>query len=249
MIDVCPDNPIPRRTAVRQLMLGTAASVFGGIFRPAVLSAADPVESIGTLNLKTGDFPALLNAGGSVRLNVGLDAPIVLSRAAAGVFYAVSARCTHQGCIVNAYDAGSDLIRCGCHGSTYQIDGTLAGGPAERSLDTYAASFDGVDAISVRLPGLTFAAREIAGESAAGETRRLRLVFNPQPFTTYQVWLREDLNATARLVPFGLSATGVLSQTGYVNRNLADLTPVVTLYVELTRSKGFFQIVQVVTKY
>ncbi len=246
-----PQKTIHRRTVVRELILGTAVTLLGGVLRPQSLSAVGTinVESLGTLKLKTGDFPALQSAGGSVRLNVGLEYPIVLSRAGAETFYAVSSKCQHNGCVVNAFAPALGLIRCSCHGSTYQIDGTLVGGPARRSLDTYAVQFDGIDTLSVQLPGITYAAREIALESTNGETRRFRIVFNPLPFTSYQVHFKTDLNTDPQLIPFSLLPMGDLSQTTYTNRDLANLTPEVTLYVEMRTPQGFFQIVQLVTEY
>lgn len=246
-----PEFPTTRRTVVRQLILGTAVSLAGGLLRSQSILAADlpGIASVGTMTLKTTQFPALLGAGGSVRLNVGLDYPIVLSRGAGNQFYAVSTRCQHNGCIVNAYDPALGLIRCSCHGSTYQIDGTLAGGPAQAGLDAFTTTFDGNDKVTVQLPGVTFAARQITIESVSGNTRRIALVFNPVIFTTYQVQFRSDLTAAPQIIPFASTAAGVANQTSYVNRNINNITPTITLYVDMTTPNGFFQIVQVVTTY
>ena len=246
-----PETPTTRRTVVRQLILGTAVSLIGGLLRSQSVLAVDlpAMGSVGTLVLKTSQFPTLLNIGGSVRLNVGLDYPIVLSRGADNRFYAVSTMCQHAGCIVNAYDPTLGLIQCTCHGSTFQIDGTLVDGPAQSGLDAYATVFDGNQSVSVQLPGVTFAARQIAIESVAGDTRRLSLVFNPVIFASYQVQFRSDLSGAAQTIPFATTPTGPANQTSYVNRNINNLTPTVTLYVDMATPKGFFQIVQVVTEY
>lgn len=245
------ETPTTRRTVVRQLILGTAVSLTGGLLRSQAVLAADlsGPASEGTMVLKTGQFPVLLNTGGSVRLNVGLDYPIVLSRGAGNRFYAVSTMCQHNGCIVNAYDPATGLIRCSCHGSTYQIDGTLAGGPATSGLDVYEASFDGNESVTVRLPGVTHSARRIVLESVSGNSRRFSLVFNPRLFASYQVQFRSDLNAAAQIIPFATTPSGVANQNSYVNRNINDPAPSVTLYVDMTTPNGFFQIVQTVTTY
>ena len=54
-------------------------------------------------------------------------------------FYAVSAVCTHLGCITQwKPDAG--MIACPCHGSKFKADGTKIEGPAPRSLPHFAIS-------------------------------------------------------------------------------------------------------------
>jgi cytochrome b6-f complex iron-sulfur subunit len=45
---------------------------------------------------------------------------------------AVSAVCTHLGCVVKKVDSG---FECPCHGSSYDQDGKILAGPAPRSLD------------------------------------------------------------------------------------------------------------------
>jgi Rieske Fe-S protein len=56
--------------------------------------------------------------------------------AAPDAVIAVSWRCTHQGCAVNAPDAQSGQMKCPCHGSLFDArTGTVIGGPATRPLD------------------------------------------------------------------------------------------------------------------
>jgi glycine/D-amino acid oxidase-like deaminating enzyme/nitrite reductase/ring-hydroxylating ferredoxin subunit len=52
----------------------------------------------------------------------------------AGEVHAVSARCTHLGCIVNFNDAET-AWECPCHGSRFGIDGSVIQGPANRPLE------------------------------------------------------------------------------------------------------------------
>jgi cytochrome b6-f complex iron-sulfur subunit len=54
-------------------------------------------------------------------------------------FYAVSAVCTHLGCIT-AWHAEHELIECPCHGSKFKDDGTKLAGPAPRPLPHFAVS-------------------------------------------------------------------------------------------------------------
>jgi len=54
-----------------------------------------------------------------------------------GGLYAVSAVCTHLGCIVTAEETG---YFCPCHGSRFDRDGKVVGGPAPRGLRYLALS-------------------------------------------------------------------------------------------------------------
>jgi menaquinol-cytochrome c reductase iron-sulfur subunit len=52
---------------------------------------------------------------------------------------AVSAICSHLGCTVQ-WKPDQTEFACPCHGSRYQADGTVIGGPAPRPLAWYALS-------------------------------------------------------------------------------------------------------------
>ena len=52
----------------------------------------------------------------------------------AGKLHAVSAQCTHLGCIVHFNDA-ERAWECPCHGSRFAVDGTVIQGPANRPLE------------------------------------------------------------------------------------------------------------------
>ncbi|MET0701550.1 MAG: Rieske (2Fe-2S) protein [Mycobacterium sp.] len=65
----------------------------------------------------------------------------VITQPAAGVFTGLSAICTHQGCTVNKIADGT--ISCPCHGSKFNLDGSVANGPANRPLSAKAVSVQG----------------------------------------------------------------------------------------------------------
>jgi cytochrome b6-f complex iron-sulfur subunit len=54
-----------------------------------------------------------------------------------GGFYAVSAVCTHLGCITQ-WKPDAKIIACPCHGSKFKSDGTVIVGPAPRALPHFA---------------------------------------------------------------------------------------------------------------
>lgn len=64
-----------------------------------------------------------------------LDIPAIIKRTEEGVI-AISLVCTHLGCTVEENKAG-DGFTCPCHGSRYNKDGRVTGGPATKSLPRY----------------------------------------------------------------------------------------------------------------
>ena len=64
------------------------------------------------------------------------DQLVYIVRTEAG-FYAVSAVCTHLGCITQ-WKPEASMIACPCHGSKFQRDGKKIEGPAPRPLPHYA---------------------------------------------------------------------------------------------------------------
>jgi Rieske Fe-S protein len=88
--------------------------------------------------------PGAPDAGGAPAANViakTADVPVgsgvivdkvVVTQPTAGVFKGFSAICTHAGCTVNKVTDGT--IDCPCHGSKYNLDGSVANGPATKPL-------------------------------------------------------------------------------------------------------------------
>lgn len=81
------------------------------------------------------DFPT-----GSVTLNK--EQKVFIVRANEGYFYAVSAVCTHLGCIAN-WKSEEGLLACPCHGSKFDREGRLIEGPAPRSLPRFSMTTNG----------------------------------------------------------------------------------------------------------
>ena len=67
---------------------------------------------------------------GTVRFNKEQKAYIV---GGAGGVYALSAVCTHLGCITR-YVSDESAIACPCHGSRFDLEGNVSHGPAPRPL-------------------------------------------------------------------------------------------------------------------
>jgi Rieske Fe-S protein len=98
---------------------------------PAPPAASLPVGSPAGL-AKTADVPV----GSGVIIG-----DIVLTQPSAGVFKGFSGVCTHAGCSVAKIANGT--IDCPCHGSKFNLDGTVAKGPASRPLESKPISLQG----------------------------------------------------------------------------------------------------------
>ena len=66
---------------------------------------------------------------------------VVVTQPTAGVFKGFSATCTHAGCTVNKVADGT--IDCPCHGSKYNLDGSVANGPATKPLAAKTVAVQG----------------------------------------------------------------------------------------------------------
>lgn len=70
---------------------------------------------------------------------------VVLTQPSAGVFKAFSTVCTHAGCTVSKIADGT--IDCPCHGSKFNLDGTVANGPASRPLESKSIAVEGTSIV------------------------------------------------------------------------------------------------------
>jgi Rieske Fe-S protein len=91
------------------------------------------------------EFPDLMRVGGSILGQAkGFPDPIVIAHVDTATFVALDAVCTHMRCFVS-YNALNVELDCPCHGSTYEIDGRVIGGPAPAPLTRFTASSDGTN--------------------------------------------------------------------------------------------------------
>jgi cytochrome b6-f complex iron-sulfur subunit len=88
---------------------------------PNVLYEASPLVSVG----RPEHFPP-----DSVTLDPRFG--IFIVRAAEG-FYALSAVCSHLGCLT-VWKQEAAVIACPCHGSTFKRDGSIIAGPAPKPM-------------------------------------------------------------------------------------------------------------------
>ena len=95
-------------------------------------AAAPTTAAAGGVIAKTADVP--------VGSGVIVD-EIVVTQPAAGEFKGFSAKCTHKGCTVNKVADGT--IDCPCHGSKFNLDGSVAKARRPSRLENKAISVQG----------------------------------------------------------------------------------------------------------
>lgn len=109
---------------------GSGGGSDGGQDTPAANASERPRDGGGTGGGGLGKASEVPEGGGKVFK----EQKVVVTQPKAGEFKAFSAICTHAGCPVSSVEGGT--INCPCHGSKFSIqDGSVAGGPAPRSLE------------------------------------------------------------------------------------------------------------------
>ena len=128
------ENEITRRDFLNEITLGAlgiaglgSAAVTYQFFSPNVLFEPPTTFRAGNPDL----YPVH-----SVTFHQ--DQQVYIVRMPEG-FYAVSAVCTHLGCVTQ-WKPDAEMIACPCHGSKFKSDGTKIEGPAPRALPHFAVS-------------------------------------------------------------------------------------------------------------
>jgi cytochrome b6-f complex iron-sulfur subunit len=105
-------------------LMGLAAAGTGG----ALFKYMFPVVSYGTPQKFLVPVEDLPDVGDELIFD---DMKVVLRRQTQKDVAAISLVCTHLGCTVNRVETG---FLCPCHGSQYDSDGLVVGGPAPKTL-------------------------------------------------------------------------------------------------------------------
>ena len=143
------DFQMPRQQVIRGaglvLAAGALAACGDDSEPPAATSEAPTATS--EAPVATSEPPAAAPDGAIAKTS---DVPvgsgvivddIVVTQPAAGDFKGFSSSCTHKGCAVSTVANGT--IDCPCHGSKFNLDGTVANGPATRPLEPKSISVQG----------------------------------------------------------------------------------------------------------
>jgi Rieske Fe-S protein len=104
------------------------------------LASYRATQTDGQIILDLDEYPILQEIGGAIEIEL-LQSPdnLIIVRTSEKSVTALSPECTHLGCTVRKEPS---FFRCPCHGSTYDLEGQVVRGPAERALDRYQAQLD-----------------------------------------------------------------------------------------------------------
>lgn len=114
-----------------------------------VVTTAFPSCSNPTGTLPTGVVSAMKTTDYKADALMVLSSNVAVGRDSGG-FYAMSAICTHAGCVLedNSETIAAGLS-CPCHGSTFDGDGNVTRGPAHAALQHFQVSVASDGSVSV----------------------------------------------------------------------------------------------------
>ncbi len=119
LLEGCSNSPTsPSNASALPVVTGTR--IAGGI--TVTVDAGSPLASVGGAAL--------------VQTAVG---DLLVARTAQDSFVALSATCTHQTCTITGF--GGQSYVCPCHGSTFDLNGRVLGGPAPAPLPQFPTQF------------------------------------------------------------------------------------------------------------
>ncbi|MEO8078053.1 MAG: Rieske (2Fe-2S) protein [Acidobacteriota bacterium] len=87
------------------------------------------------------DVGSPLAAVGSAARVVTSGGNFLVARTGQEAFVALAAICTHETCAITGFS--NQTYVCPCHGSTFDLNGRVLGGPAPTALRQYATQFTG----------------------------------------------------------------------------------------------------------
>jgi Rieske Fe-S protein len=241
---------LDRRRFVKHFALSSAASIIGGkLWTARLLADIGPYgEPIGRIPIKLSDYPALQEEYGSVQFKFTASTesyyPFTLTRAPENQFFAVDTRCTHAGCIVDVFTTTSFSMVCQCHGSEYNYMGQVVLGPAFNDLLPYTTTFDGIDTITVFVPGLDMKINTVSVQSSTSNTIRVKLQFPTMFDGRYRIQFRQELNDLPQDLLFTTAAIGTPDLEQIIGTGQE-----MTVYVDAALPRGFFSVALVVDLY
>jgi len=216
--------------------------VLGNAWSGTVLASVQTqtVGEPGILRLKIADFPPLQATFGAVRLafaslrQVSPMQPIIVSRDDTE-FFAVSAECTHQGCLIPAF-AATKTSTCPCHGSRFGHDGRVIRGPANAPLPRYDVITEVPGVVQILLPEIDSFEVTIQKVATPGATR-VALGFQAMSNVDYEVLSRALVTAPWEVRSFALTESGSTDRTSVKGTGANQV-----VYVESEGGSGLFAV-------
>lgn len=136
-----------RRDFLQSSLNTLAGLTIVGFVSPMLVGCSDDPASSNTSDAGksiTVDVSALDASGKAVRTDSPSGRPLIIIRRAGDTYVTLLLECTHAGCQGTSLSNNTSGITCGCHGSTFDLDGNVTGGPAGRDLSSYVTVYDTV---------------------------------------------------------------------------------------------------------
>lgn len=136
------DHPVSRRGFLKYALLSaSAAATAGGILAPIVAYLWPPKQAAAA-----GGGPVAVGSTADLPVGKGqvysvANKPVLVVHTEDG-FHALSATCTHLGCIVT-WNEGKAVVACPCHAAFFTINGDVISGPPPSPLPTYQVQVQG----------------------------------------------------------------------------------------------------------
>ena len=119
----------------------------GGGGNTATMASVNGSAAGNTVTVTVDGASPLAAVGSAALVQSGMDSFLV-ARTGQDSFSALTAVCTHEGCIINGFSSGRFV--CPCHGSQFSTGGQVQNGPANRPLRSFTTQFtNGVLTITV----------------------------------------------------------------------------------------------------
>jgi Rieske Fe-S protein len=241
------DAVLHRRSFVKTFALVSASVCLGGKHLKSLFITeveAQSTSQIGIFRLSLDDFPDLQNNFGSVRLTVPGMPPtfpeIIVTRVSNTTFYAVTSRCTHQGCTVEPHGVFSQNLECPCHGSRFSPSGSVVRGPATAALTRYTVTFDGIKIVAIAIPNLGYSMTVGTTVNPTTGGPRMRLEFPTITGLQYEIRFRPSMTeGDWSPVSFAATLDGEATTTVLTGNNRKA-----TVYVDRSSDLGLYAVIR-----
>ena len=132
------------RAATLAVFGGAFGTMLQGCSSPTSPSNAPALPTVNGTRVSGGitiaiDGSSPLSAVGSAALVQTSVGDFLVAHTAQNSFVALNAICTHQTCTITGF--GNQNYVCPCHGSTFDVNGRVLGGPAPAPLHQYPTQF------------------------------------------------------------------------------------------------------------
>ena len=136
------DEPINRRSFLKYVLLGlSAVATAGGVLAPIIAYLWPQKQAVAASSGPVAIGPAEDLPVGQGRVYSVANKPAIVIHTADG-YHALSAVCTHLGCIVG-WDAQRGVVACPCHAGFFTVNGDVISGPPPAPLKKYAVQVQG----------------------------------------------------------------------------------------------------------